>query len=147
MLKLNKQQTQRLYYLLVLMLGIALAVGLILYSLKQNINLFFTPSQALKATLPADHTFRLGGQVKPGSLVREKDKLTVHFILTDLKQEIAITYTGILPDLFRDGNGAIAEGHWSVESTGKKEFIATQILAKHDENYMPKAVYEEMRKK
>ena len=128
MLKLNKQQRQRLYYVLILLAGIGLAAGLILYSLKQNINLFFTPSQALSASLPADHNFRLGGQVKAGSLVREKDKLTVHFIMTDLKREIAVTYTGILPDLFKEGNGAIAEGHWSED---KREFIATQILAKH----------------
>jgi cytochrome c-type biogenesis protein CcmE len=146
MLKLNKQQSQRLYYLVILMLGIALAASLILYSLKQNINLFFTPSQALKTKLSSEHTFRLGGQVKPGSLRREKDKLTVHFILTDLKQDIPITYTGILPDLFREGNGAIAEGHWTTDDPDKRTFIATQILAKHDENYMPKAVYEALRK-
>ncbi len=147
MLKLNKLQTRRLYYLLALMLGLALAAGLILYSLKQNINLFFTPSQALQANLPAGHRFRLGGQVKPGSVIREKNRLQVHFILTDLKRELPVTYSGILPDLFREGNGAIAEGSWGTASQSKKTFIATEILAKHDENYMPRAMYEELRKK
>jgi cytochrome c-type biogenesis protein CcmE len=147
MLKLNKLQTRRLYYVLALMLGLALAAALILYSLKQNINLFFTPSQALQANLPSDHRFRLGGQVKPGSIVREKEQLRVHFVLRDLKQEITVTYSGILPDLFREGNGAIAEGQWELNSQGKREFMATEILAKHDENYMPKAMYEELRKK
>lgn len=141
MLKLNKWQTRRLGYLICLMLGLALATGLILYSLKQNINLFFTPSQALAAHLPSDHRFRLGGQVKPHSLSREKN-LRVHFILTDLKQEIAVSYSGILPDLFREGKGAIAEGQWSQ---GKQEFIATEILAKHDENYTPQAMAESMK--
>lgn len=118
MLKLNKLQTRRLYYLLTLMLGLALAAGLILYSLKQNINLFFTPSQALQAKLPVNHRFRLGGQVKPGSIVREKNQLRVRFILTDLKREIPVTYSGILPDLFREGNGAIAEGSWGGGKSG-----------------------------
>jgi cytochrome c-type biogenesis protein CcmE len=143
---LNKQRRQRLYYLLLLMLGIGLAVGLILYSLKQNINLFLTPTQALSTELPAKHHFRLGGQVKMGSIQRDKKNLTVHFILTDLKHEIPISYTGILPDLFREGNGAIAEGYWKPETTQQKEFIATEILAKHDENYMPRAVYDALRK-
>ncbi len=139
MLKLNKQQRQRLLYLAVLMLGLAVAAGLILYSLKQNINLFFTPGQALLADMPMGQRFRLGGQVKAGSVRREPGTLQVHFILTDLKQEVRVSFAGILPDLFREGNGAIAEGHWEEGASGKKEFIATEILAKHDENYMPKA--------
>lgn len=132
---MNKQRAQRLTYILILLAVIAVAAGLILYSLKQNINLFLTPTQALAHSLPQDHTFRLGGQVKPGSIVREKNNLTVHFILTDLKHEIAVTYTGILPDLFKSGNGAIAEGRFAG-----KEFMATGILAKHDENYKPVVV-------
>ncbi len=83
--------------------------------------------------------------MKPGSVLREKRQLQVHFILTDLKQEIAVSYSGILPDLFREGNGAIAEGQWGEEK-GSKIFIAREILAKHDENYMPSALYKELRK-
>src|SRR5262249_21746530 len=137
MLKLNRQQKQRLIYLSVLTLGLAIAASLILYSLKQNINLFLTPTQALQADLPTDHHFRLGGQVKPGSLHRDPDSLSIHFILTDLKQEVPVAFTGIPPDLFREGNGAIATGHWGSSAAGKKEFVATEILAKHDENYRP----------
>ena len=142
----NKQRTQRLSYLLLLLLGIGLAAGLILYSLKQNINLFLTPSQALITQLPPGHHFRLGGQVKRGSIVRDKKNLKVEFVMTDLKHELPIVYSGILPDLFREGNGAIAEGYWKEDSKEPKIFIATEILAKHDENYMPRAVYETLRK-
>lgn len=131
---MNKQRIQRLTYIFILLVGLATAVGLILYALKQNINLFFTPTAALTSTIPLDHHFRLGGQVKPGSLVREKNNLSVHFIITDLTHEIPVDYTGILPDLFREGNGAIAEGHWN---NNRHRFIAIEILAKHDEKYMP----------
>jgi cytochrome c-type biogenesis protein CcmE len=133
---LNKQQARRLTYIIILLIAITIGVGLVLYSLKQNINLFFTPTQALAQRLPAGHTFRLGGQVKRGSLIREKNNLTIRFILTDVQHEIMVTYTGILPDLFKEGNGAIAEGQWNANN----EYIATQILAKHDENYSPKAM-------
>lgn len=133
---LNKQQARRLIYISFFLIATSIGVGLILYSLKQNINLFFTPTQALAQRLPAGHTFRLGGQVKRGSVLREKNNLTVHFILTDTQHEIMVTYNGILPDLFKMGNGAIAEGQWNTHN----EFIATQILAKHDENYTPMAM-------
>ncbi len=132
---LNKKQAQRLSYALLLMAVIAAGAGLVLYSLKQNINLFLTPTEALEQRLPSDHTFRLGGQVKPGSIIREKNSLTVKFTLTDMNQEVLVSYTGVLPDLFKEGNGAIAEGHWNGH-----EFVATQILAKHDENYKPQAM-------
>ncbi len=134
---MNRQRARRLSYIVLLVVGVASAAGLILYSLKQNINLFFTPTQALTTALPQGHHFRLGGQVKPGSVVRDKSSLAVHFILTDMAHELAVMYTGILPDLFREGNGAIAEGYWS---TDKHYFIATQILAKHDEKYQPRAL-------
>lgn len=133
---LNKQQVRRLTYVTLLLIAIATGLSLILYSLKQNINLFFTPTQAVAQHLPSAHSFRLGGQVKPGSLIREKNNLTIRFILTDTQHEIMVTYTGILPDLFKEGNGAIAEGQWNANN----EFIATQILAKHNENYTPKAM-------
>ena len=78
-------------------------------------------------------------------LIREKNTLTVHFVLTDLKQEIPVTYSGILPDLFHEGNGAIAEGQWSDSAEKPNIFKATEILAKHDEKYMPRAVYDALR--
>lgn len=133
---INRQRAQRLFYILLLLLGLGIASGLILYSLKQNINFFFTPTAALEAKLPSDYRFRLGGQVKRGSVVHAKNSLLLRFTLTDLQQEITVSYQGIPPDLFREGNGAIAEGHWD---SAQKTFIATQILAKHDEKYMPRA--------
>lgn len=142
---MNKQRARRLYYILLLLLGIGAAAGLILYSLKQNINLFYTPTQALASTLPSDHHFRLGGQVKEGSIHRDKHSLEVRFILTDLKKEVSVVYNGVLPDLFREGNGAIAEGQWSADPSKGKYFVATEILAKHDEKYMPRQVYETLR--
>jgi cytochrome c-type biogenesis protein CcmE len=130
---MTKERWQRLAYLVLLLTGITLASGLILYSLKQNINLFYTPSEALAHPLPTGHPLRLGGQVKPGSVRRDKDGLGLRFVLTDLKRELPVLYHGILPDLFREGTGAIADG--SMNRQG--EFVATQILAKHDEKYQP----------
>ncbi len=140
---MHKYRRKKLISVCLLLLGVGLGVSLILYALRQNINLFFTPSQALAHHLPTDYTFRLGGQVKPHTVHRDTKNLRVHFVLTDLHKDIPVDYAGILPDLFREGNGAIAEGHWNKQG----KFIATQILAKHDENYMPKAVYEALRKK
>lgn len=142
---MNKQRARRLYYILLLLAGLSLATGLILYSLKQNINLFYTPTQALASPIPLGHHFRLGGQVKPGSIQREKNNLGLRFILTDLHHEIPVSYNGILPDLFREGKGAIAEGQWEASPKTTKVFVATEILAKHDEKYMPRAVYEALR--
>lgn len=139
---MNKQRRQRVYYILLWLSLIASAAGLILYSLKQNINLFFTPTQALAHSSAGNYTFRLGGQVKAHSVVRDKTKLAVHFVLTDLTNEIPVHFSGILPDLFKEGTGAIAEGHWGE----KGSFIATQILAKHDENYMPRGMYPQGQK-
>jgi cytochrome c-type biogenesis protein CcmE len=139
---MNKLQKRRLYYLLIFACAIALAATLILYALKQNINVFFTPTQLINAKLKSDYHLRLGGVVKEKSVKREKNSLGVHFIITDFKNETAVYYVGVLPDLFREGKGVIAEGY--INSTGT--FIATQVLAKHDENYMPKNVYRQLRK-
>ena len=123
------------------MLGLALAAALILYALKQNINVFLTPKQIASAHLAEHYHFRLGGMVKPGSVAHSKDNLDITFVVTDLKADVSVRYTGILPDLFREGTGVIAEG--ALNARG--EFIATQLLAKHDEKYMPKNVYQALR--
>jgi cytochrome c-type biogenesis protein CcmE len=132
---MNIIQKRRLYWVGLFSLGIAIGSGLILYALKQNINVFLTPSELTK-TFSSDYHFRLGGMVKKGSLVREKDSLRVQFVITDFKQEVTARYVGILPDLFREGKGVIAEGSMNAQGI----FIATQVLAKHDENYMPRSV-------
>jgi cytochrome c-type biogenesis protein CcmE len=138
---MNKIHKRRLYYLGFFAVSITIATSLILYALKQNINLFLTPTQLTHVQLATDYHFRLGGMVKPGSLIRRPDQLTIKFIATDFKHEVNVRYQGILPDLFREGKSMIAEGHLSKN----KEFIASQILAKHDEKYLPQPAQQFMR--
>ncbi|VVC74872.1 Cytochrome c-type biogenesis protein CcmE [Aquicella siphonis] len=140
---MNYLHKRRLYYVGLFVLGLAAAAGLILYALKQNINVFLTPGQIAAAHLQPAYHFRLGGMVKNGSVKRDPAGLGVEFIVTDFKRDLPVRYTGILPDLFREGKGVIAEG--SLDTEGR--FIATQVLAKHDENYMPKNVYKAMYEK
>lgn len=138
---MNKIQKRRLYLVSFFVIGLALASGLILYALSENINVFLTPSQLAATKLKPDYHFRLGGMVKKGSVVHEKNTLGVKFIVTDLKAETNVYYNGVLPDLFRENSGVIAEGQLDTNNV----FIATQVLAKHDENYMPKNVYKALR--
>lgn len=140
---MNKFHKRRLYYVALFAMGLGIASGLILYSLKQNINVFLTPNQLAGKHITSDYHFRLGGMVKLGSVIRENNNLGIHFIVTDLKKEIPVYYVGVLPDLFREGKGVIADGNLNAQGI----FVATQILAKHDENYMPKNVYQAMREK
>ncbi|OGT38356.1 MAG: cytochrome c biogenesis protein CcmE [Gammaproteobacteria bacterium RIFCSPHIGHO2_12_FULL_38_14] len=130
---MNRIHKYRILYVSLFALGLALSATLIFYALKQNINVFITPSEIIKTHFSPDYHFRLGGMVKKNSILHEKG-LGIRFTVTDLKQEITVRYTGVLPDLFREGKGMIAFGTLSKQG----EFMATQILAKHDENYMPK---------
>ncbi len=113
------------------LVAIAVAALLILNALNSNIALFVTPSEVSAGKAPKDQAFRIGGMVKEGSLRR--DGLTVHFVITDLVKDIPVAYTGILPDLFKEGKGAVIQGRMNANG----EFIASEVLAKHDENYMP----------
>lgn len=131
----KKKYNKRLLSAMFLITLSGIAVGMILYSLNQNLNLFLTPTQLKTTSIPTNHTLRLGGLVKKGSLQRKSDGLTVTFTLTDQLNELLVRYTGVLPDLFKEGKGAIAEGHFANQT--RHEFIATKILAKHDENYKP----------
>ena len=140
--KMNPIRKRRLYFIGLLIVGLGVATTLILYALQKNINVFVTPTQAIADHLPADYHFRLGGMVKQGSVVREKEGLAVTFIVTDLKQEMTVHYKGVLPDLFREGKGVIVEGHLD----GQNGFSASQVLAKHDENYMPRNIDQTLRK-
>jgi len=133
---MNKIHKKRLYFIGFSAIGLSLAAGLILYALKQNINVFLTPSELANTPIATDYHFRLGGMVKKNSLERNTNNLSVEFIVTDLKRDLRVSYIGILPDLFREGKGVIATG--SLNKDGL--FIATEVLAKHDENYMPKNV-------
>jgi len=124
---------KRLGLILLMVIGVAVGVGLALKSLDQNIMFFFTPSEVISGKAPRNKLFRMGGMVVEGSVNRPGDGLTVKFDLTDNEQRITVQYAGILPDLFREGQGIIANG--KLNESG--EFVAEEVLAKHDENYMP----------
>lgn len=115
---------------------LAIAAALILYALRQNISLFYTPTEAVSGKAPQQHVIRVGGMVEKGSIIRSKKSLVVQFKITDFNQTITVTYTGILPDLFREGQGVVTEG----ELIDNQHFRASQVLAKHDANYMPPEV-------
>lgn len=121
-----------------LMIGAAIAIGLVLYALRQNINLFFTPTQIAAGEAPIGRDIRAGGLVVNGSVERSTDSLYVEFVITDTAEQVKVAYNGILPDLFREGQGIVAEGQ--LDSNGIVQ--ASQVLAKHDENYMPPEVQE-----
>ncbi len=127
---------QRLYFILMLIVGVGVATGLVLYALQKNINLFYTPSQIVEGQAPQGHSFRVGGLVEKGSIKRSERGLQVSFILTDSAHEVTVQYKGILPDLFREGQGIVAQGKLNAEHV----FMADQVLAKHDEKYMPPEV-------
>ena len=113
------------------LIAISIAVVLILNALNSNIALYVTPSDVAAGKSPAGQVFRIGGMVKDGSVKR--DGLTVHFVITDMVKDIPVAYTGILPDLFKEGKGAVIQGR--LDPNG--QFVASEVLAKHDENYMP----------
>jgi cytochrome c-type biogenesis protein CcmE len=117
-----------------------------LKALDQNLLYFFSPTQVEAGEAPIDHSFRLGGLVRTGSVEREKDGLTIHFDITDGAKTIAVTFVGLLPDLFREGQGIVATGKIDGSSkAGKKHFIADEVLAKHDEKYMPPEVADALK--
>ncbi len=133
---------KRLVIVLVALLGFAAVVTLVMNAFNSNMVFFFSPTQVLNNEAPRDHTFRLGGIVEEGSLVRENDGLTVMFDVTDGLKTVPVKYVGILPDLFREGQGIVAQGKWGSDSI----FTAKEVLAKHDENYMPPEVAEALEK-
>jgi cytochrome c-type biogenesis protein CcmE len=123
------------------MLGVGAAAALALTALKSNISYFFSPSQVMAKEAPADHVFRLGGLVSNGSLKRAGDGLTVTFDVTDMAQTVRVSYTGILPDLFKEGQGAVTKGRLGPDGV----FYADEVLAKHDEEYMPPEVADTLK--
>lgn len=121
---------------------LSVIVGLVLYALRQNINLFYTPSQLQQAKLSSHQIIRVGGMVQPGSVHQNPQHLEVRFILSDMQSTIQVSYDGLLPDLFREGQGIVAIGYLK----DPKHFIATSVLAKHDEKYMPPVLSSQMNK-
>ena len=126
-----KSRYKRALIIIAALVVIGVAASLILNALNSNIALFVTPSEVAAGKAPKDQAFRIGGMVKDDSVRR--DGLTVRFVITDLVKEIPVAYTGILPDLFKEGKGAVIQGRMNANG----EFIASEVLAKHDENYMP----------
>ncbi|HTP61319.1 MAG TPA: cytochrome c maturation protein CcmE [Burkholderiales bacterium] len=115
---------------------IAIAAALVLNAFQGNVVFFFSPSQVMAKEAPVEKTFRIGGMVEKGSLKRRADGLTVDFVVTDTAKSIPVVYTGLLPDLFKEGKGVVAQGRLGPDG----RFHASEVLAKHDENYMPPEV-------
>lgn len=127
---------QRLVIVLLIVLAASSAVGLILFAVSENLNLFFSPQQIAAGEAPTNKRIRAGGMVREGSVKRASDSLKVEFVVTDYKADVTVVYEGILPDLFAEGEGVVATGH--LDDNGI--FQAEEVLAKHDENYMPPEV-------
>ncbi len=127
---------KRLYLVLLTLVGVGVAVALALNAFNQNLMYFYSPSEVTAGEAPQAHPFRLGGLVTDGSVKRLKNGLTVRFDVTDMQKTVGIEYTGILPDLFREGQGIVAHGRLRDDGV----FVADEVLAKHDENYMPPEV-------
>lgn len=133
---------RRLVAVLLILAGVSIASTITFYSLQENLLYFQSPSEVAEQAMPAGRQFRLGGLVKPGTVDRTGDGLTTRFVVTDGPAELQVQYVGILPDLFREGQGVIARG--ALNSQGS--FDATEVLAKHDENYMPPEVADALEK-
>ncbi|QFU76086.1 cytochrome c maturation protein CcmE [Halioglobus maricola] len=133
---------QRLILVLFIVLFSSAAIGLVAYALRGNINLFFPPAEVAAGKAPIGQPIRIGGMVKEGSVRRSDDSLEVYFVITDFSAEVPVTYEGILPDLFGEGQGAVASGKLAANGV----LSATEVLAKHDENYMPPEVADALEK-
>jgi cytochrome c-type biogenesis protein CcmE len=132
----NPIRKKRLFIILAILAGVGIAVALALSALQQNINLFYTPTQIANGEAPQDTRIRAGGMVAEGSVKRTGDSLDVEFVVTDFAKSVTIRYHGILPDLFREGQGIVALG----KLDGQGVLVADEVLAKHDEKYMPPEV-------
>ena len=133
---------KRLYLVLLIVVGVGTAAALALNAFNQNLMFFYSPSEVSEGKAPAGHPFRLGGLVSEGSVTRLANGLTTRFDVTDMDKTVSIEYTGILPDLFREGQGIVAHGKLRDDGT----FVADEVLAKHDENYMPPEVADSLKK-
>jgi cytochrome c-type biogenesis protein CcmE len=121
--------------------GVGIASALALSAFRQNVTFYFVPTQVAAGEAPVEQRFRLGGMVSSGSVQRSPGSLDVHFTVTDCQREVPVTYTGVLPDLFREGQGVIAHGRLNRNGV----FVADEVLAKHDEKYMPPNMAQSMK--
>ena len=137
-----KPHTRRLGWIVGGLAALGIAAALVLNAFQSNLVFFFTPTQVAAREAPQGRPFRVGGLVESGSLAREPNSLTVRFRVTDTAQTIPVTYTGLLPDLFKEGKGVVAQGTLGPDGV----FRASEVLAKHDENYMPPLAAEAVKK-
>jgi cytochrome c-type biogenesis protein CcmE len=128
-----KPRHRKLALIVLVVAVLGAAVALVLNAFNSNLVFFFSPTQVANGEAPTSRAFRIGGLVEAGSIRREADGLTTRFVVTDTAKSMPVSYTGILPDLFKEGKGVVAEGRLGPDGL----FAATQVLAKHDENYMP----------
>lgn len=135
---MTPKRKQRLIFVMVLIVGFGVAIGLALFAFQKNLLYFYSPSQIAAGEVETGQMFRLGGLVVEGSVKRQSDGVTTLFDLTDTADYITVSYTGLLPDLFREGQGIVAQGKINPQGI----FVAQEVLAKHDENYMPPEVAE-----
>ena len=137
-----KPRTKRALAIVAGLAALGIASTLVLNAFQSNLVFFFSPSQVAANEAPRERSFRVGGLVEQGSVKRDTTGLTVTFVVTDLAQKIPVSYTGLLPDLFREGKGVVAQGKLGADGV----FHADQVLAKHDENYMPPEAADALRK-
>jgi len=131
-----KARHKRFGIVIVGLVALGLATYLVLNALEGNLSYFFSPTEVAEGKAPDNHIFRLGGLVETGSVTREEGELTVNFVVTDMAKSVTVAYSGILPDLFAEGQGVIAQGRMGPDNI----FVAEEVLAKHDETYMPPEV-------
>ncbi len=139
---MHPQRKQRLLIILFILVVTGLAAGLLGYALKENINLFYPPADIAAGKAPTGKSIRAGGMVQEGSVQRASDSLVTRFVVTDFSATVTVEYEGILPDLFAEGEGVVASGKLGEDEI----FYATEVLAKHDETYMPPEVSDALEK-
>jgi cytochrome c-type biogenesis protein CcmE len=136
-----KPRTKRALAVVLALTALGAASALVLQAFQSNLVFFFSPSQVVAEEAPRERSFRIGGLVEEGSIERDAQGLTIRFAVTDLAHKIPVTYTGLLPDLFKEGKGVVAQGKLDADGL----FHADQVLAKHDENYMPPEAAEALK--
>ena len=138
----RRRKRQRMFVLFAAMGLLAVAAGLILAALQENIVFFIAPAEIAERQIEPGQRFRIGGLVEAGSVEKQLENPTVRFRITDLRASVMVQYTGLLPDLFSEGEGVVAEGRLTADGV----FVADSVLAKHDENYMPQEVVDSLKK-
>ena len=138
---MHPKRKKRLYLLVLMLAGIGIGIALALNAFNDNLMFFYSPTEVIAGEAPASRLIRIGGLVTQGSVKRQQNGLTVRFDVTDNVETVTVEYTGILPDLFREGQGIVARGRLGADGA----FIAEEVLAKHDENYMPPEVADALK--